>query len=370
MEQQERNSNVSGRTRGGMEWRLEDSVLHLDGGDFIGEDVMPWAPYRDQIRLVEIHGWCVDLCPYAFADCTALEYISMDNIEEISQGAFQGCTSLEGIWLPEFLEWLYEDAFRGCTGLTSVILPEYLWQLGPGAFSGCTNLTTVVVGEHLMGEGAPVGMYEGRYDNATHTLNIGDVFSGCEKLKNILLPPGYDGVTVDIEGVTVFSVPEAHWPLCHDDVENIGAEDIRTTFWKANYRDGEDPSSFRIPDGFTKIAGNAVQYCKHLTSVTIPASVKSIGDFAFSCCSNLTTVVLEEGLEEIGWSAFEGCTSLTDISFPSSLRRIDGWAFSGCTALREIFIPKGVERIGERAFEDGTTLERISEAEVSHAISD
>jgi len=352
---------TSGRTKGGMDWSFDDGTLRLDGGDFIGESVMPWAHLREQIDWVEITGHCVDLDSYAFADCTALSFVKMNGIEEISEGAFRGCTSLTNFYLPEFLEWLYEDAFRGCTGLKSVILPEYLWQLGPGAFAECTNLTTVVVGEGLLGDDPPpVCMYEGRYDKDTHTLHIADVFIGCWNLKTILLPPGYDDVTVDMEGVTVFSVPEAHWPLSYDDTDAINAGDIRTTFWKANYRDGEDPANFRIPDGFTKIAKNAFCYCNHLTSVTIPASVKTIDDNAFSDCSNLTTVVLEEGLEEIGWSAFAYCTNLTDIHLPSSLRIIDGCAFTGCSALREIFIPKGVEKIGESAFEDCTQLEKLT----------
>lgn len=215
---------VSGQTKGGMHWRIEDFVLYLEGGDFIAESIMPWAPYRDDICWLEITGNCLEIDSYAFADCTELSGFDMDGIEEIGEGAFKGCTALKELHLPEYLEWLYEDAFEDCTGLTSVIFPEGLWQLGPGAFGWCTNLATVVIGAGLLGEGSPMGLYPSRYDEQTQVLMLSDVFVGCVSLKTIILPPGYDHVTVDIEGVTVISAPEERWPLWLQDLPDFAAE--------------------------------------------------------------------------------------------------------------------------------------------------
>ena len=61
---------ASGRTSGGVEWQLREDTLYLDEGDYIGESVMPWAPYRDQIR----HAW-VDMGFYAALFSISILYI-------------------------------------------------------------------------------------------------------------------------------------------------------------------------------------------------------------------------------------------------------------------------------------------------------
>lgn len=92
---------ASGRTSGGVEWQLREDTLYLDEGDYIGESVMPWAPYRDQIRHAWVDmGFYADLCPRAFEDCAALETVELGCFREISSGAFRGCTSLKNVELP------------------------------------------------------------------------------------------------------------------------------------------------------------------------------------------------------------------------------------------------------------------------------
>lgn len=315
---------------------------------------LPWAHLRGQIKRAKI-GTEVDHLPaYAFDGCASLKEIGLVEVFAIGRGAFRGCTGLERIkFHPENLTEVHEDAFRGCTGLKSVILSDDLWLLGCGAFADCTNLTTVVIGRGLLRDNA-----EDRYQKQTQTLKLADVFTGCKKLKNILLPPGYEDVTVDMEDVTVFSVPEALWPMWYEDIEEIVEEDLKTTFWKGNYLRSGAPKDFRIPDGFTKIAANTFCVC-NLTSVTVPASVKTIGTNAFTF-TDLTSVVLEEGLEEIGWGAFAECRDLTEIRLPTSLWRIDECAFAGCSSLQEIFIPKEIVEIGAEAFKDCTQLKTLT----------
>ena len=55
---------VSGQTKGGMHWRIEDFVLYLEGGDFIAESIMPWAPYRDAVlrRFSYTHPFHTQIC--------------------------------------------------------------------------------------------------------------------------------------------------------------------------------------------------------------------------------------------------------------------------------------------------------------------
>ena len=47
-----------------------------------------------------------------------------EGIVEISEGAFEGCTSLTSVKLPASLKLIRQDAFAGCTSLQKVILDE------------------------------------------------------------------------------------------------------------------------------------------------------------------------------------------------------------------------------------------------------
>nr|WP_315331883.1 leucine-rich repeat domain-containing protein [Prevotella histicola] len=60
--------------------------------------------------------------------------------------------------------------------------------------------------------------------------------------------------------------------------------------------------------------GCKYEYCRALTSVTIPNSVTKIRDLAFAGCSALTSVTIPNSVTEIGDRAFSGCINITQIS--------------------------------------------------------
>jgi hypothetical protein len=76
----------------------------------------------------------------AFEVCTSLESITLPNsLTSIGPGAFSGCSSLTSITLPPHsLTSIGRGAFAGCTSLTSITLPNSLTSIGRGAFSGCS----------------------------------------------------------------------------------------------------------------------------------------------------------------------------------------------------------------------------------------
>ena len=88
--------------------------------------------------------------------------------EVIGYGAFEGCTKLRSITLPEGLKKIDEEAFRGCTGLESIVLPYSLASIGMKAFADCTNLRSVTIPDTVreIGEGA----FEGC--SSLETINI------------------------------------------------------------------------------------------------------------------------------------------------------------------------------------------------------
>jgi hypothetical protein len=83
----------------------------------------------------------------AFQNCTALASITLpDKVKSIRMAAFQNCTDLVSIDLPDKVETIEQLAFQGCTKLASVIsLNTTPPTLGTNAFDGTSLLTSIKV---------------------------------------------------------------------------------------------------------------------------------------------------------------------------------------------------------------------------------
>ena len=97
------------------------------------------------------------------------------------------------------------------------------------------------------------------------------------------------------------------------------------------------------------IGSEAFNYCRGLTSVTIPNSVTSIGSYAFSFCTGLTSVTIPNTVTSIGNYAFYGCTGLTSVTIPNSVTRIEMGTFGSCN-IASVTIPNSVTYIHYSAF--------------------
>ena len=78
-------------------------------------------------------------------------------VTQIGMYAFANDTELLSISLPNTIK-VIEDgtgqyyalgAFEGCTGLTSIAIPNSVLHIGNKAFLGCNNLSNVSIGSHV-----------------------------------------------------------------------------------------------------------------------------------------------------------------------------------------------------------------------------
>ncbi len=263
----------------------------------------------------------------AFEGCTGLANIMIPEcVTSIGSGAFDRCTGLRKITIPERVTEIGSYAFRDCTKLTDIKIPSSATSIGSYAFFRCSSLTDVTISEGVT------------------TLGY-DVFSECTSLNSVTIPSSMTST-----GLYTFED-------CTGLKSVIFSEGVTSIERKAFYG-CINLTNITFPSSLKTIGEEAFYDCKSLTDITIPKGVVSIEKSAFAYCSSLKNVVISEGVVTIGFSAFEACGNLTSITIPSSVTTISGCAFYG-SALTDIIISEGVASIGGSAFGSCVNLTSI-----------
>ena len=61
----------------------------------------------------------------------------------VGEEAFNGCTGLTSVTIPNSVTSIGFSAFEGCMGLTSVAIPNSVTSIGFNTFYGCSSLQTI-----------------------------------------------------------------------------------------------------------------------------------------------------------------------------------------------------------------------------------
>ena len=244
---------------------------------------------------------------YAFEECTGLTSVTIpDSVKSIGYRAFNGCTKLTSVTIGNGVTSIGNYAFNGCTGLTSVTIPDSVTSIGNYAFNGCTGLTSVTIPNSVTSIGAAA-------------------FSGCSGLTSIAIPDSVTSI-----GDQAFYNCSKLQDIYITDIGawcNISGLDNLMEYGSNNknlYINNELVTSIAIPDSVTSIGNYAFNGCTGLTSVTIPDSVTSIGARVFDGCTKLTSVTIGNGVTSIGYRAFDGCIGLTSVIFEETTGWTDG----------------------------------------------
>lgn len=90
---------------------------------------------------------CINIGQYAFAGCSNLSgsYQLHSQLTAIPDYAFQNCSSLEGVSLPNGLKTIGEGAFQNCKAITSLEFPKTITSFGKttSSFVGCSGITLI-----------------------------------------------------------------------------------------------------------------------------------------------------------------------------------------------------------------------------------
>ena len=196
-------------------------------------------------------------------------------------------------------------AFQYCTSLTSVQLPEGMVHLGEYAFSSCTALSEVTIPESVTDiPGKPfwnTPWMEARMAEETLVIINHVLIDGTNAQGDLVIPDDIAAI-----GTAAFAGDKALTSVyVPDSVTSIGQD----AFGETGIRE------VRLPEGLTELAPYLFYHCDSLTSVDIPETVTFIGLQAFAFCGALRELVIPAGVEQADPNAFHMCGVLDSIVF-------------------------------------------------------
>ena len=290
----------------------------------------------------------------AFQNCTAIQKAVFGAIPTIPNDTFSGCSHLESVTLSSIdnLTEIEDRAFHGCTSLVKVCAADNT-LVEPGAY--VSNVTRV-------GSGAFSSTAIPRVSIAAQvTLGL-SAFANCPNLHSVNLP------NVDV-------IPYGCFMNCTSlSTTNIAA--VSTIGEKAFYRcSALEALRLVNTNNLTTIEREAFSECTSLqavgptgiTFVQIPyaltigtsafgnTAIRSvsairatdIGASAFAACPNLVQVSLNAATT-LPHSCFYNDAALTTVNVPA-VTTVSTEAFYRCTSLQTLILP-AVVTIGDRAF--------------------
>ncbi len=318
----------------------------------------------------------------AFEKCTKLKSITLpQGITSIGNSAFANCSNLTSITIPQSVTSIGSSAFAICPELTSLTIPDGVTTISDYTFQNCSKLTSITIPDGVTGIGNAAfyktGIATITIPRSVTTINS-DAFASCSQLADVTilgktLPTTAEYAFYKISSDATLHCAPLHETTCSttapwktfntidpslvvfDNDEHLTdyvTDDCKYSVTKLRIYGEVNSSDITLMADMAKSGALSVL---DMTAATV-ASVDLIGESAFDKCKKLTNVILPQGITSIGVSAFSNCSSLTSINIPDAVKNIGGRAFQNCSSLTSITIPKKVTTINVNTFAGCSSL--------------
>lgn len=220
-------------------------------------------------------------------------------------------------------------AFDSCTTLTSVTVPQSVLYIDGWAFEHCENLAEINLPDSLENIGCSI-LYDTAYYEDESNWEDGILY-----LDKFVVDTKYD-LESDIEikeGTTIIS----ELAFYDTEITSVKLPSSLKIIGGTAFNECQNLTEIEIPYGVETIGYSAFEDCINLTSITVPDSVITIPDYFVAGCESLKEFTIPESVKEIGMSAFEN-TGIEEINIPASVELLYSYTFSNCTGLSEITV--------------------------------
>lgn len=191
---------------------------------------------------------------------------------------------------------IVNDAFEGCSSLQSIYIPESVTSIGSGAFKNCSSLQSINI------------------PNSVTSIES-QVFYYCSSIQSINIPNSVTSI-----GAFVFY-------YCSS-LQSINIPNSITSIGNSVFYGCHSLQSINIPESVTSIGESVFENCSSLQLINIPESLTSIGTSVFSRCSSINKAIISSSAR-IGSNAytfvnyttfdFSGCSSIPTLSSSSAI---------------------------------------------------
>lgn len=244
------------------------------------------------------------------------QYLGKD-VTIIADGAFQACSKLQEIIIPNTIKIIGEDAFFGCNGITEIDIPDSVESIEETAFAFCDNLKSIKIGKGLVTLKA-LHFYE---SNKMSSIIVDEQNPHLSSVNNVL----YNKSKTEL------------------------------LYYPASLTN----KKFNIPSTVTKINSYSFHNNKYVEEVLMSNSVIEINGYAFENCLNLKNITMSNNITDMGHRVFKDCVSLQNCTIPNSMTIVNSYTFQGCINLQWIYISKNTRTIGINPFEGCINLNTI-----------
>lgn len=327
-----------------------------------------------------------------------------------------------------------DNAFENCSSLISIVIPNTIKTIGKYAFNNCKNLQSVTFQDATSTEDNE-NLYGDAYDyNETSTENQNDTFttdssnsysySSYQFNANNSYMYDYSTTTTttdtysyNYENTTSSSATDTEstsstsvysWSTtAQDDTSTTSTSDEEQDTEETTTQEEEEDVAVNPVSNYTSklkedvsiertgisaIMEHAFSGCKKLDTLSVPDTLSFMGAYAiedtpfynnyketgeniiigsvyykyfpnykYSYVYNEETSLYEpvvspfdeeipEGIVSISYSAFQNVEGLTNLTMPESLKTIYDYAFANCTSLESISFHDDIQYVGNNAF--------------------
>ncbi len=336
----------------------------------------------------------VEIERYTFYNCAKLTALTLPSgVKTIGEKAFSGATNANILFAnASSVERVGDGAFENCKRFVG-FFSENLREIGQNIFFGCSSLKSVTLfGNHkigsLFGQSVPSDVesfypitFDDRYsesDNTFEPLSQSATYYIPKTLFSVLITNPTDNVVQSDILFDCYTVKEVRF---YGNIRKIASYAFRLE----NYSPSSLSFSVQFPSTLIEISPYAFCTRNDLAELTLPASLETIGAYAFSEISALKNVTIsgnhltfvgEHAFLDTPWyNNYQGIIGLGKVVLGvsenycikttyydvtpdqfSAYSVIAPYAFEGNRVLQKITLSESISQIGDNAFANCTGL--------------